>query len=114
MVLPVRDEDVAGSVDGDPLEPLELAVALAPAPEGPEEGAVRVEYLNSVVARVSDKDEPLLVDSYTPWEFKLSFICSFRAKGRENLSIHIEYLKPVIVGVGNDHPVGVGNGDVVG
>ena len=65
VVLPVRHENVSGRIDGDALEPLELPVALAPAPEGAKEGPVGVEDLDPVVARVRHEDEPLFVDSYS-------------------------------------------------
>ncbi len=52
MILSVRYEDVAGGVDGDALQTLELAVVLAPPTEGAKECAVGVEDLNSVVSRI--------------------------------------------------------------
>ena len=45
---------------------LELPVALTPAAKGSEEGAVRVEDLDSVVAGVRHKDEPSFVYCHTP------------------------------------------------
>ena len=45
---------------------LEFPVALTPAAEGSEEGAVWVEDLDPVVARVRHKDEPSLVYCHTP------------------------------------------------
>jgi hypothetical protein len=52
VILSVRYEDVAGGVDGDALQTLELAVVLAPPTEGAKECAVGVEDLNSVVSRI--------------------------------------------------------------
>ena len=66
MVLPVRDEDVTLGVDRDPLQPLELRVALPPPPEGAEEGAVGVEDLDPVVAGVRHEDVTLFVYCHSP------------------------------------------------
>ena len=66
MVLPVGHEDVAPGIDGNALQSLELAVALAPAPEGAQEGSVRVEDLDPVVPGVRHEDVALFVHCNPP------------------------------------------------
>ena len=73
MILSVCDENPAGRVDRDALESLELSVGLAPAPEAAQEGAVRVEDLDPVVAGVRHKYVPLLINSYTSASGKMIF-----------------------------------------
>ena len=84
MVLPVSDKDVAAGVDGNALQTLELGVALAPTAEGAEEGPVRVEDLDPVVARVGHKDETLFVDSYSS-----GYIISYHIINQSDISNHI-------------------------
>lgn len=64
MVLPIAHNDIAPRHDRYPLQPLELPVSRAPGPEGAEEGAVRVEDLDTVIARVSYHDVALVVYGY--------------------------------------------------
>ena len=52
MILPVSDENVPGRVDRNALQPLELAIVLAPPAEWAEECTVRVEDLDPVVAGI--------------------------------------------------------------
>lgn len=44
-----------------------------------------------------------------PRKLKLSFICSFDAKGKQNASIDVEDLNPVIVWIANDDTICVGH-----
>lgn len=61
MVLSVRHQDVALRVDRDTLQALELPFTLAPPAETPEEGSVRVEDLDAIIAGICDEDVALLV-----------------------------------------------------
>ena len=58
------------NINEDQVQYLEFPIALTPAAKGSEEGAVRVEDLDSVVAGVRHKDEPSFVYCYTPVERK--------------------------------------------
>jgi hypothetical protein len=66
MVLPVAHQDVAVGHHGHALQPLELAVTGAPTAESSEEGAVRMEDLDAVVAGVTDEYVALVVNGYAP------------------------------------------------
>lgn len=66
MVLTIAYDDVSARHDGDAFQTLEFSVTRAPGPEGPEEGAVRVEDLDPVVAGVSHHDVALVVNCYAP------------------------------------------------
>lgn len=66
MVLPIAYNNVSTRHDRDAFQTLELSIARAPGPEGPEEGAVRMEDLDPVVAGVSYHDVALVVDCYAP------------------------------------------------
>lgn len=66
VIFSVGHENVSVRVDGYALETLELSFALAPATEGAEERAVRVEDLDSVVAAVGHEDVALFVHGNAP------------------------------------------------
>lgn len=72
VVLPVAHQYVPVGHDCHSLQTLELRVSRPPAPERPQEAAVRVEDLYPVVARVADDDVPLVVHSYSPENKRLS------------------------------------------
>ena len=83
MVLPVRHQNVPLAVHGDSLQTFELPVVLTPPTERPKESAVRVENLDSVISRVGNEDETLLVDSHTPAQIQIYSIS--RSKPQTNL-----------------------------
>lgn len=99
MVFPITYDDVATGHNGDTFKTLELSVSRTPGPESPEEGSIRMEDLDSVVARISNYDVALVVDSNTPWELELPILRTFFTERRYNSSINIEDLNPVVVGV---------------
>lgn len=70
MILSVADDDVPAGHDGDAFQTLELSVTRSPGTEGSEEGAVRVEDLDAVVAGVGNHDVALVVYRYTPEDQK--------------------------------------------
>ncbi len=48
-----------------------------------------------------------------PWELELPLPCPLLPEGGDDLSVDVEDLDPVVVGVGDDDAVGVADGDVV-
>lgn len=50
---------------------------------------------------------------YWPRELKLPFLRPLLPEARQHASVHVEHLHAVVVGVGYQHAVGVGHGDVV-
>ena len=132
MIFSVSHQNISLAVDRNSFQPLELAVVLSPTAKASQKCSVRIENLNSVISGISNKDKTLLIDSNTPeikvscskqiicnalvkspWELELSFLRSFRTECGQNLSVDVENLQSVIVGVGDDHPVRVTDSDVV-
>ena len=66
MIFSVAHEDIPVGHDCDSLEALELRVSSAPAAEGAQEGALRVENLDAIIAAVSNEDEALVVHCHAP------------------------------------------------
>lgn len=66
VVFPITYDDVATGHNGDTFKTLELSVSRTPGPESPEEGSIRMEDLDSIVARISHYDVALVIDSNTP------------------------------------------------
>lgn len=98
---------------GHTFQSLELSFAVTPASEGSQEGAVRMEYLDPVVAGVRYADVSLIVHGYSSGELELAFVCTFAAEGGQYFAVDVEYLDPVVVGVGDHDPIRVGHRDVV-
>ncbi|GBM90422.1 hypothetical protein AVEN_72329-1 [Araneus ventricosus] len=109
MILPIADDDTAPTGDGQPLEAFELAVSGTPSAERLQEGAVRLEDLDPVVAAVTHDDVPLVVDGHPLRELELAIVRPFRAEGGEAATVHVKDLDPVVVGVRHHHAVGVGH-----
>ena len=74
MILSIGHQDVALGVDRDALKAFELAFALAPPTEASQEGSVRVENLDSVVAGIRYEDVALLVDGNSSENFAQQFM----------------------------------------
>ncbi len=80
VVFSIRDDDVLPAVDGDALEPLELAREAAPLPEGPDLLAVGREHLDAVVTAVRHVHVVRVVQRDAPEEEEEPMA----TKGKEN------------------------------
>lgn len=87
-----------------------------------------MEYLDPIVPRVGDANIALVIDRDTPadrrtqlainyfvpeggklqtlpWKFELALFGAFRAERGQHPPVHIEYLDPMVVRIGNDHAI---------
>ena len=71
MILSVSNQNVALAVHCNSFESLELAIILSPTAKSTEECPIRIEYLDSVISGISDKDEALFIDSNAPKSTKI-------------------------------------------
>lgn len=120
MIFSIADQYIAIRHDGDALKSFELWIARTPGSEGLQETAIRIEYLDAVVAWIGHEHVSLIVychatgiqhlsnqedmiglqsdfcnillGIYVPWKFKLTIFRTFGTEGREYFSIDVENL----------------------
>lgn len=133
MVLSIAHQDIAVGHDCNSFESLEFAVIRTPAAESSQKAAIGMEDLNTVVARISDTNVPLIIDGHATRELELSLkerkgfikimsshltpiphlFASLAAEGIQHLSVDVKDLHPMVVRIGDNDAVGVAHGNVM-
>jgi len=66
VVLTICHQNVSLVVHSDSFQTLEFSIILSPSSKGSKESTVRVEYLDSIISGIGDKDKSTLIHSDTP------------------------------------------------
>lgn len=81
IVTSVGNVDISVAVNGNPVRPVKLAVAIAPRAPLRDISAVHVEFLDSAIAKVNYVDEMIIfVNGDTTWTAEFTLITAGEAK----------------------------------